>query len=81
LGIVAGGKKDIKSLDDYAISSLEENLAIIAVDSKTDELLGISINGTARKEYKDVPIEEKVDEVECEDFKHIIKVMHDLNLK
>ena len=44
------GTNRIPEADDYTLRALSENLSIMAVDSITNKLLGVSVNGVVKKE-------------------------------
>ena len=43
------GTNRIPEADDYTLRALSENLSVMAVDSITNKLLGVSVNGLVRK--------------------------------
>ena len=43
------GTNRIPEADDYTLRALSENLSIMAVDSITNKLLGVSVNGVVKK--------------------------------
>ena len=43
------GTNRIPEADEYTIRALSENLSVMAVDSITNKLLGVSVNGVVRK--------------------------------
>ena len=43
------GVNRIPEADDYTLRALSENLSIMAVDSITNKLLGVSVNGVVKK--------------------------------
>ena len=43
------GTNRIPEADDYTLRALAENLSLMAVDSITNKLLGVSVNGVVKK--------------------------------
>ena len=43
------GTNRIPEADDYTLRALAENLSVMAVDSITNKLLGVSVNGVVKK--------------------------------
>ena len=43
------GTNRIPEADDYTLRALSENLSLMAVDSITNKLLGVSVNGVVKK--------------------------------
>ena len=43
------GTNRIPEADDYTLRALAENLSVLAVDSITNKLLGVSVNGVVKK--------------------------------
>ena len=52
------GTNRIPEADDYTLRALAENLSVMAVDSITNKLLGVSVNGIVRKATFPVSTEE-----------------------
>jgi len=44
--------------DEYTLRALQENLSLMAVDSITNKLLGVAINGVVTRDTLSVPIQE-----------------------
>ena len=44
------GTNRIPEADDYTLRALSENLSVMAVDSVTNKLLGVSVNGVVKKD-------------------------------
>ena len=53
-----------------------KNLSIMAIDSVTDNLLGVSINIEAKKQDEDQSLEDILDEYKHPRFKHILTVLY-----
>ena len=53
-----------------------QNLSIMAIDSVTDSLLGVSINVEAKKQDEDQTLEEILDEYKHPKFKHILTLLY-----
>ena len=57
------GTNRIPEADDYTLRALAENLSVMAVDSITNKLLGVSVNGIVRKSTFPISIEEVHDDL------------------
>ena len=44
------GSNRIPEADDFTLRALAENLSIMAVDSVTNKLLGVAVNGVVKKD-------------------------------
>ena len=53
-----------------------KNLSIMAIDSVTDNLLGVSINVEAKKQDEDQSLDDILDEYKHPRFKHILTVLY-----
>ena len=68
-------------LNQFALDGLNENMSIIAIDDKTNRLLGVSINQTAKPSNLD-PEEELQEYLKTYNdtrFGHILNVLHRVN--
>ena len=64
------GTNRIPEADDYTLRALAENLSLMAVDSITNKLLGVSVNGVVKK--GSFPLTK--DQVTYHIFKHFTKI-------
>ena len=68
------GENRIPEADEYTLRALRENLSVMAVDSITNKLLGVSVNGIVRKSSFPASIDE-VNGIKNPGFRHILLVM------
>ena len=73
------GTNRIPEADDYTLRALSENLSIMAVDSITNKLLGVSVNGVVKK--GSFPMKKEQIEVSNPGFRHILEVMAEVHEK
>ena len=66
----------LKLIDCTFSPAFVKNLSIMAIDSVTDNLLGVSINIEAKKEAEDQSLEDILDEYKHPRFKHILTVLY-----
>merc|ERR1711962_402682 len=68
-------------LNQFAIDGLNENMSIIAIDEKTDKLLGVCINQTAQPSNLDpeTELQKYLKEYDDPKFGHILRVLHGVN--
>ena len=75
------GTNRIPEADDYTLRALGENLSVMAVDSITNKLLGVSVNGVVRKGSFPASKEEISEDVQNPGFKNILHVMAEVHDK
>ena len=68
-------------LNTFALDGLNENMSIMAIDDKTDQLLGVSINQIAKPSHldPDTELEEYLRTYNDARFHHILKVLSLVN--
>ena len=68
-------------LNQFAVDGLNENMSIIAIDEKTDKLLGVCINQTAQPSNLDpeTELQKYLKEYDDPKFGHILRVLHGVN--
>ena len=66
------GTNRIPEADDYTLRALAENLSVMAVDSITNKLLGVSVNGIVRKSTFPISIEEVHDDLIYIELSHLV---------
>ena len=57
------GTNRIPEADDYTLRALAENLSVMAVDSITNKLLGVSVNGVVKKTSFPVTYEQEKSDI------------------
>ena len=72
------GENRIPEADEYTLKALRENLSVMAVDSITNKLLGVSVNGIVKKTSFPVSIDE-VNAIKNPGFRHILLVMSNVH--
>ena len=72
------GENRIPEADEYTLKALRENLSVMAVDSITNKLLGVSVNGIVKKTSFPVSIDE-VNGITNPGFRHILLVMSNVH--
>ena len=68
------GENRIPEADEYTLKALRENLSVMAMDSITNKLLGVSVNGIVKKSSFPASIDE-VNGIQNPGFRHILLVM------
>ncbi|XP_059082292.1 uncharacterized protein LOC131879858 [Tigriopus californicus] len=76
---IYSGDHRVPAIDEYTLNGLKENLSLMAVDSFTNKLLGVSINGLVHKSSLDIPLVDKLKNIRNDKFRHIITVLHEVN--
>ena len=68
-------------LNTFALDGLNENMSIMAIDDKTDKLLGVSINQIAKPSHldPDTELEQYLRTYNDARFHHILKVLYRVN--
>jgi len=73
------GTNRIPEADDYTLRALAENLSLMAVDSITNKLLGVSVNGVVKKGSFPLTKDQVSLEVSNPGFRHILQVMAEVH--
>lgn len=76
---IYSGNHRVPAIDEYTLNGLKENLSLMAVDSFTNKLLGVAINGLVHKSSLDIPLADKLKNIRNDKFRHIISVLHEVN--
>merc|ERR1711874_53594 len=69
------GTNRIPEADEYTLRALSENLSLMAVDSLTNKLLGVCVNGLVRKTDFPLSSQQVAGEVQNPGFRQILAVM------
>jgi hypothetical protein len=80
VGMIDEQNSRVPVLDDFTLYGLAQNLSIMAIDPKTDNLLGVSINVEAKKEDANATLEEILATYDNPKFKHILTVLYNVNV-
>ena len=68
-------------LDQFAIDGMDENMSIVAIDDKTNKLVGVCINETAKPSNNDpeTELQKYLKMYDDPKFCHILKALHGVN--